>query len=87
MNKIISADNLIKTISSLMDDREDDPEFCEAAAEIITIIEYMPNEKETLIDRIESLLIEIGQHDRKFKFGETIRYAPHEIKNYLLDEL
>ena len=45
---------------------------------------------EELIDKIELILITEGQHDRKFKLGEIIKYNPHEVKEILLkhkDEL
>lgn len=45
---------------------------------------------EELIRKIELILIEEGQHDRKFRLGEEIRYSPYEVKKLLLkhkDEL
>ena len=45
---------------------------------------------EELIKKIELILILEGQHDLKFKLGETIKYAPSEVKEILLkhkDEL
>lgn len=45
---------------------------------------------EELIRTIELILIKTGQHDDKFKFGETIRYAPYEVAEILrahVDEL
>ena len=45
---------------------------------------------EELIDKIELILINEGQHDQKFKLGEIITYNPHEVKEILLkykDEL
>ena len=36
-----------------------------------------------LIRKIELILIETGQHDLKFKLGETIKYAPYEIAEIL----
>ena len=38
---------------------------------------------EKIIDKIESILIHYGQHDPKFKWGETIKYAPYEISEIL----
>lgn len=38
---------------------------------------------EELIRRIELILIETGQHDLKFKLGETIKYAPFEVAEIL----
>ena len=37
-----------------------------------------------LIDKIESILIEEGQHDLQFKLGEIIKYDPHAVKLLLL---
>lgn len=45
---------------------------------------------ENLIDKVESILIEEGQHDLQFKLGEIIKYDPHAVKLLLLkhaDEL
>lgn len=39
---------------------------------------------ETLIDKVYSILVEEGQHDPKFKLGEIIKYAPHEVREILL---
>ena len=36
-----------------------------------------------LIRAIELILIYEGQHDLKFKLGETIKYAPYEIAEIL----
>lgn len=39
---------------------------------------------EELIRKIELILIETGQHDKKkFKLGEVIRYTPYEISEIL----
>lgn len=43
-----------------------------------------------LIDKIHSILVEEGQHDPRFKLGEIIKYAPHEVVEIILkhkDEL
>ena len=39
---------------------------------------------ETLIDKVHGILVEEGQHDPKFKLGEIIKYAPHEVRDILL---
>lgn len=36
-----------------------------------------------LIDKIEFVLISEGQQDTKFKWGEKIRYTPHEVAEIL----
>lgn len=36
-----------------------------------------------LIHKIKLILIETGQHDRKFRLGETIRYDPQEVAEIL----
>lgn len=41
-------------------------------------------EIESLIDKVHSILVEEGQHDPKFKLGEIIKYAPHEVREILL---
>lgn len=38
---------------------------------------------EELIRKIELILILEGQHDRRFKLGEVIKYAPHEVADIL----
>lgn len=56
----------------------------------ITIQETTFPDIENLIDRVESILIEEGQHDLQFKLGEIIKYDPHAVKLLLLkhaDEL
>ena len=47
-----------------------------------------------IIRAIELIIIEEGQHDPKFKLGETIKYSPAEItkilqehKNEIIDVL
>ena len=47
-------------------------------------------EMEELVKKIELILVEEGQHDKKFRLGEIIKYSPSEVKNILLkhkDEL
>lgn len=39
---------------------------------------------ESIIDKVHSILVEEGQHDPKFKLGEIIKYAPHEVREILL---
>lgn len=39
-----------------------------------------------LADKIELLLVDIGQSDARFKLGETIRYSPSEVKHILLGD-
>lgn len=41
-------------------------------------------EIDSLIDKVHSILVEEGQHDPKFKLGEIIKYAPHEVREILL---
>ena len=36
-----------------------------------------------LIDKIEFVLISEGQQDTKFRWGEKIRYTPHEVAEIL----
>lgn len=36
-----------------------------------------------LIDKIEFVLINEGQQDTKFRWGEKIRYTPHEVAEIL----
>lgn len=38
---------------------------------------------EELIHKIELILIETGQHDKKFKLGEIIKYSPCEVADIL----
>lgn len=38
---------------------------------------------EELIRKIELILIETGQHDKKFKLGEIIKYSPCEVADIL----
>lgn len=38
---------------------------------------------EELIHRIELILIEEGQHDRRFKLGDFIKYTPYEVAEIL----
>lgn len=38
---------------------------------------------EELIRKIELILIMEGQHDKRFKLGETIRYTPYDVKEIL----
>ena len=38
---------------------------------------------EELIRKIELALIEEGQNDSKFQWGEVIRYTPHEVAEIL----
>lgn len=43
-----------------------------------------------LIRRIELILIKEGQHDKRFKWGDCIKYAPYEVAEILrkhFDEL
>lgn len=39
---------------------------------------------ESIIDKVHNILVEEGQHDPKFKLGEIIKYAPHEVREILL---
>lgn len=39
---------------------------------------------ESIIDKVHSILVEEGQHDPKFKLGEIIKYAPHEVREILI---
>ena len=41
------------------------------------------NSMEELIRKIERVLVVEGQNDSKFKWGEEIRYAPHEVAEIL----
>lgn len=36
-----------------------------------------------LIRKIELILIETGQHDKKFRLGEIIKYSPYEVAEIL----
>ena len=36
-----------------------------------------------LIERIESILVEVGQSDPQFKLGDWITYKPHEVRKIL----
>ena len=36
-----------------------------------------------LLDKIHSILIEVGQSDPKFKLGDWITYKPHEVRQIL----
>ena len=38
---------------------------------------------EELIRKIELILILEGQHDRRFKLGEVIKYSPSEVADIL----
>lgn len=38
---------------------------------------------EELIDKIELVLISEGQQDTRFRWGEKIRYTPHEVAEIL----
>lgn len=38
------------------------------------------------IEEIRNLLIEHGQHDMRFSFGETIKYSPTEVEDILRKE-
>ena len=38
---------------------------------------------EETIRKIELILIHEGQHDKKFKLGDTIKYAPYEVAEIL----
>ena len=38
---------------------------------------------EELIRKIELILIEEGQHDKRFKWGDFIKYAPYEVAEIL----
>ena len=38
---------------------------------------------EELIRKIELILIETGQNDKKFKLGEIIKYSPREVADIL----
>lgn len=38
---------------------------------------------EELIRKIELILIEEGQHDERFKWGDIIKYAPYEVAEIL----
>ena len=38
---------------------------------------------EKFIDKIEAILVTVGQRDRRFKLGETIRYSPSEVAKIL----
>lgn len=40
-----------------------------------------------LIRKVELWLVEEGQHDPKFKLGETIKYTPHEVADILRKHL
>lgn len=45
---------------------------------------------EELINKIELILILEGQHDKRFKLGEYIKYTPYEVAEILkkhIDEL
>lgn len=52
---------------------------------------FVPEKKqEELIRKIELILIEEGQHDERFKWGDFIKYAPYEVAGILrkhFDEL
>ena len=41
---------------------------------------------EILADKVESLLVNVGQSDARFKLGETIKYNPREVKQILMGE-
>lgn len=32
---------------------------------------------------VEVILVEYGQHDRRFKLGETIKYSPSDVRRIL----
>jgi len=38
-------------------------------------------------DEVESILIEVGQHDRQFKLGEIIKYSPNDVREILEEHL
>ena len=40
-------------------------------------------ETEELVRKIELILIEEGQHDKRFKFGDFIKYTPSEVAEIL----
>lgn len=42
---------------------------------------------EELIRKIELILIETGQHDKRFKLGEIIKYAPSEVSEILMKHI
>lgn len=40
---------------------------------------------DALIDKITDILIDVGQHDKRFKLGEWIKYSPSEVRKILQD--
>ncbi len=38
---------------------------------------------DNLLDKIESILVEVGQSDPQFKLGDWITYKPHEVRKIL----
>ena len=38
---------------------------------------------DALIDKITDILVDVGQHDKRFKLGEWIKYSPAEVRKIL----
>lgn len=38
---------------------------------------------DNLLDKIESILVEVGQSDPQFKLGDWITYKPYEVRKIL----
>ena len=49
--------------------------LCRKSQEAVTL--------EEMIRKIELILIKEGQHDKRFKLGELIKYAPYEVAEIL----
>lgn len=45
----------------------------------------MAKDIDTLIDKILDILVDVGQHDERFKLGEWIKYSPSEVQKILKD--
>ncbi len=39
---------------------------------------------EEIAKAVELILIEEGQHDKRFKLGEWIKYTPYEVRELIL---
>lgn len=45
----------------------------------------MNTDIDALIDKITDILVDVGQHDKRFKLGEWIKYSPSEVRKILQD--
>lgn len=50
------------------------------------LLEQKQREAEQVANRVGRILVDAGQADRKFKWGETIRYSPTEVVEIIRKE-